>query len=170
MRLEALAKQSRRLELCVEHSGYQINPDRTELIWFGSRCNLVTLGQLDTGLNLSSVVMEPVDAVRDLGVIRDIELSMAQHIGKLTSLVFFHIRRLRKFQLVQDSSSIQRRISAFVMLRLDYCNAVLVGLAVSALASLLRVLNAADRLLVGTAAGNRMGNAMRSLHWLPIVY
>ena len=77
-------------------------------MWFGSRSNLTKLSQLDTSLYLCSVVIEPVHSVRDLGVILDDELSMIQHIGKISSICFFHLRRLRKLRLVLDPSSMQR--------------------------------------------------------------
>ena len=165
------------IALCVEQlrdycssRRLQLNPDKTELIWFGFRANLAKLRQLDTNLSLCSVVVEPVDSVRDLGVILDSELSMAQHIGKISSTCFFHLHRLRKLRLVLDYSSMQRLLSAFIMSRLDYCNAVLVGLQACTLAPLQRSLNAAARLMVGTVAGDHVGNIMRSLHWLPIAY
>ena len=63
-----------------------------------------------------------------------------------------------------------RLLSAFIMSRLDYCNAVLAGLLASTLAPFQRALNAAARLMVGTVAGDRVGDVMRSLHWLPIAY
>ena len=65
MRLETVAEHRRRLELCVEHLGdwcssrrLQLNPDKIELMWFGSRWNLTKLSQLDASLNLGSVVIE----------------------------------------------------------------------------------------------------------------
>ena len=64
----------------------------------------------------------------------------------------------------------QRLLSAFIMSRLDYCNAVLAGLPASTLAPLQRALNSAARLMVGTVAGDRVGDVMWSLHWLPIAY
>ena len=56
------------------------------------------------------------------------------------------------------------------MSHIDYCNSVLAGLPASTLASLQRALNAVARLMVDTVAGDRVGDVMRSLHWLPIVY
>ena len=56
------------------------------------------------------------------------------------------------------------------MSRLDYCNAALAGLPASTLAPLQRALNAVARLMVGTVTGDRVGDVMRSLHWLPIAY
>ena len=63
--LETVAERRRRLELCVKHLGdwcssrrLQLNPDKTELMWFGFRSHLTKLSQLDTSLNLGSVVIE----------------------------------------------------------------------------------------------------------------
>ena len=87
MHLEAVAEHRHRLKLYVEQlrdwfssRRLQLNPNKTELIWFGSRANLAKLRQLDTNLSLCSVVVEPVNSVRDLGVILDSKLSMARHI------------------------------------------------------------------------------------------
>ena len=102
--------------------------------------------------------------------ILDGELSMIQHIGKISSICFFHFHRLHKLQLVLDPSSMQRLISTFIMTRLDYCNAVLAGLPACTLEPLQRVLNAATHLMVGPTAGDRNSDLMRSLHWLPIEY
>ena len=55
--------------------GSDLSRRRTQYV--GSRANLLKLKQFDTtSLNLCSVVVEPVDAVRDVGVILDDELSM----------------------------------------------------------------------------------------------
>ena len=168
MCLETVAEHCRRLELCVEHLGdwcssqrLQLNPDKTELKWLGSQSNLTKLSQLDTSLNLGSIIIRPVHSVRDLGVILDGKLSMIQHIGKISSICFFHLSRLRKLRLVFDLSSMQRLISAFIMLRLNYCNAVIASLPACTLAPLQHVLNAVARVMVGSTAANRISDVMR---------
>ena len=76
----------------------QLNKDKSELMWFGTRVNFVKLRQLDAlSLNLCSVAVVPVDFVRDLGVILDSKLSMRVQIRKILSTCFFHLRRLRNF-------------------------------------------------------------------------
>ena len=90
----------------------------TELIWFGSKAHLMKLRQLDImSLNLYSVAVEPVDSVRDLIIILDIELSMRVHISIISSTCFFHLHRLRK--LHQFTSSAQRLVSAIILSRVD---------------------------------------------------
>ena len=104
----------RRLKLCVEHlkdwcssQTLQLNQDKTELIWFGFKSKLANLKQLDTNTNLNiySVVVQPTDFIHDLGVIFDSKLSMCRHVGKLSSICFFHLRWLHQFR----GYSIRRR-------------------------------------------------------------
>ena len=177
MWLEAVMEHHKRLETCVGNlkdwcssRRLQLNPDKTELIWFSFRVNLSKLKRLDVmSLTLCFVVIEPVNSVRDVGVILDSELSMQKHIGKVSSLCFFHIHHLRKLHPMLDQSSAQRLVSAFILSRIDYCNAVLAGLLATTLAPLVRVLNAAARLVTDTNEVHT-SEMMRSLHWLPILH
>ena len=56
---------------------------------------------------------------------------------------FFHLRRLRPLRRQLGRDVTMRLVSALVLSRLDYCNAVLTGLPASTLAPLRRVLHAA---------------------------
>ena len=168
----------RRLETCVESlrdwcssRRLQLNPDKTELIWFGSRATLVNLRQLDVmSLNLCSVAVEPVDSVRDLGVILVGELLMQVHISKISSTCFFHLRRFSKIHPLIDTVFAQRLASAFILSRVYYCNTVLTGLSTSTLAPLQRVLNAAARFVADATSCTHVSGIIKSLHWLPISY
>ena len=53
----------------------QLNGEKTELIWFGSRHTLQNVNHEDLTLQLGSTVTEPVRVVCDLGVLLDDELS-----------------------------------------------------------------------------------------------
>ena len=55
------------------------------------------------------------DRVRDLGVILDNSMSMRQHIAKVTSTCFFHLRRLRKIGKVLDQDNRNRLVCAFIL-------------------------------------------------------
>ena len=61
-------------------------------------------------------------------------------------------------------------VSAFVLNRLDYCNAVLAGLPKSTIAPLQRAQNAAARLLTGIELRDHVTRALQQLHWLPVQY
>ena len=62
----------------------------------------------------------------------------------------------------------QRRVSAFVISRLDYCNFTLAGLPACALEPLQRVLHAAVRLVAGLGPRDHVRESMKDLHWLSI--
>ena len=161
-----------RLERCVADVSIwcasrrlQLNGDKTELLWFGSTTNLRQLPSARS-ISVNNVVVQLVTVVRDLSVWIDSKLSMRHHVSQTC---FLHLRRLRSVrrQLGRDVSSAPL-VSAFVLLRLDYCNAVLAGLSAATLAPLQRVLNAATRLALDLKPSDHATSALRELHWLPI--
>ena len=117
----------------------QLNPTKTELIWFGSELNLDRIATADVSVRFGDTVIQPCDRVRDLGVILDSSLSMRllrHHIAKVTSTCFFHLRRLRKIGHILDKNSRCRLVCAFILTRIDYCNALYAELPDSTLAPL----------------------------------
>ena len=89
----------------------QLNADKTDLIWFGSRSNLKKLTRAETSLQLGSTTIEPAAVAWNFGVM-DSELNMRVHIGKVAAICFFHLRRLCKLRSVLTSSSMLRLVSA----------------------------------------------------------
>ena len=76
----------------------QLNPAKTEFILFGTRRNLAKLSDECRSLTVCSSVIHHADVVRDLGVLLDSEMSMQRHIGKVTSVCFYHLRRLHQIR------------------------------------------------------------------------
>ena len=91
------------------------------------------------------------------------------HINKVASACFFHIRRLKQIRRLLGPEAAATLIFAFVLSRLDYCNAVLAGLPKVTIAPLQRVQNAAARLIILRLALDYQVTtaALRHLHWLP---
>ena len=108
--------------------------------------------------------------VRDLSVFLDSELTIRQHVGKVASLCYYHLRRLKKVRQILGPTITSRLVSAFVASRLDYCNALLAGLPQSTIAQLQRVQNAAVRLESNLRPGDKVSASLRELNWLPIRY
>ena len=108
--------------------------------------------------------------VRDLGVLLDQELSMKQHISKVTSTCFSQLRRLKEVRRILGPEITATLITAFVSSRLDYCSAVLAGHPKLTIAPLLRVQNAAARLITGIVLRDHVTPAQQQLHWLPMNY
>ena len=114
----------------------QLNPTKTEVIWLGTRATLGRLAATDLSLHVGTTTIAPVKIVRDLGVLLDSELTMHQHISKITDLCFYHLRRLKKVRKILGLEITKRLVSAFITCRLDYCNSVLAGLPQSTIASI----------------------------------
>ena len=92
---------------------------------------------------------------------------MKSHISRITSACFYQLRRLRavRGQLGQEDTG--RLVSAFILSRLDYCNAVLAGPA-STLAPLQRVMHAAARVIYDIKQYDHVTPTLKALHWLPV--
>ena len=67
--------------------------------------------------------LHPTNQVRDLGVYFDTELNMKAHIRRVAGAYYYHLRH----GLLGQEVTV-RLVSAFVLSRLDYCNAILTGL------------------------------------------
>ena len=76
----------------------QLNPSKTEFIWFGTHHSLAKLPSECRSLTVCTSAFQCADVVRDLGVLLDSELSMQRHISKVVSACFYHLRRLRQIQ------------------------------------------------------------------------
>ena len=147
----------------------QLNADKTELIWFGTKCNIDKIHSVDMVLTFGEVGIPPVTCVKYLGVLLDTELNMKSQINRVAGACFFQLRRLRQLRNVISPQAMQRVVSALVLSRLDYCNSVLAGLPASTLAPLQRVQNAAARLVADLGPRDHVTPALRTLHWLPVV-
>ena len=148
MRFTEVLRYRRNLERCVgkiqdwcTSKRLELNKDKTEMIWFGSKVNLAKLKADELCLHLGSVDIRPSTVVRDLGVdirpstvVRDLgvwlnsELTMRDHMSRTASSCFFYLCRLHQLRGVVCCSTIYRLVSALVLSKLDYCNAMLSGL------------------------------------------
>jgi len=78
----------------------QLNPTKTESILFGSRRNLAKLSNDCRAITVGSSVIQCTDVVRDLGVLLDSKMTMQRHISKITSICFYHLRRLHQIRIM----------------------------------------------------------------------
>jgi len=103
---------------------------------------------------------------RDLSILLDISLSMHQHIDRVTSTCFFHLRRLHKLSHILNVETRKRLVCALVLTRVDYCNSALTGLSDSTQAPLQRVLHAAVRYVLHLRPRDHVTATLQLLHWL----
>ena len=145
----------------------KLNADKTEFIWLGTRQQLakITRQPLDVG----GSPVTPVNKVRDLGVMVDDELTMTVHVNHVVRSCFYQLRQLRSVRRCLPFEAQRTLVHAFVASRLDYCNAILYGVAACHINRLQVVLNAAARLITGAGRREHITPVLRDvLHWLPV--
>jgi len=106
----------------------QLNPSKTEVIWLGTKANLMQMEHSDISLLVGNDVIEPASVVPDLGVLLDSELSLKKHVSKVASVCYFQLRRLKPIRRILGRQITSSLVNTFVLSRLDYFNAVLAGL------------------------------------------
>ena len=83
--------------VCLQTSPAESVENRTNMVRFTLQFNLRKIAANDLSLRVGNDVVTPVDAMRDLGVILDSELTMQRHVNKVASAsCFFHICRLKQ--------------------------------------------------------------------------
>jgi len=92
---------------------------------------------------------------------------MKQHVNRVASSCFFHLRRLRQIKRHVTPKAVNQLVANVILGRLDYCNSVLAGLLWSTVAPLQRVQNAAARLVLGLSPRDHVSLALLEL---PIYY
>ena len=111
---------------------------------------------------------EPVSVVCDLGAMIDAELTMQEHVNRTAQTCFYHLRRLRSVRQQLGCDVTAQLVSALVLSRLDYCNAVLADFQLLHSLRFWKVLHAAARLDLGLRPRDHVTSALNELHWLPI--
>ena len=82
--------------------------------------------------------------------------------------MFFHIRSIGKIRRYLNQDSCTKAVLAFVLSRLDYANALLLGQSRSAIQGLQVAQNTAARLISRTPRTAHITPILEDLHWLPV--
>ena len=115
-----------------------------------------------------SANLQVMSTVRDLGVMIDSRLTMADHVTAVCRSGYYQLRQLRCVVQSLTSEAAMTLVHSFVSTRLDYCNSLLYGVADNQLQRLQSVQNAAARLVTGARRTEHITPVLQSLHWLPV--
>jgi len=165
-RPSAVADFQVRLSACVNDvaawmlaNRLQLNTGKTNLLWYATarRCH-----QLPTS------ALKIKKSVRNLGIYFDANLSTRCHVQKTIASCFAILRQLRSIRRSVPTSVYQALVVALVLSRLDYGNAVLVGLPGYLYSRLQSVLNAAARSIAGLQHSDHITDTLANFHWLGV--
>jgi len=147
----------------MQSNQLKLNPDKTEVLWCATRRQ----HQLPRSpLLVDGTPIDPVQSVRDLGIFIDADLVMRTHVQRTVSRCFAVLSQLRSIRHSVPPTTFQTLIVSLVLSRLDYRNAVLVGLPAYLLRRLQSVMNAAARLIFGLRRTDHISDALITLYWL----
>ena len=164
-----------RLEACLSDISkwmssnmLKLNHDKTELVVFAPCKSARDLA--DIRLTFDGCVIKPVPVVKNLGAYFDAALSMDSHVCAVAKSCYFQIRNIGRIRHLIDEETCKTLIHALVTSRLDYANALLVGLPCSATNKLQRVQNTAARMVTRTKKHDHITPVLIDLHWLPVQF
>ena len=120
--------------------------------------------ELVSSLMVGGVQIAPLDTVRNLGVLLDDELTMANLVNSVVRGFFFQLRQIQSVQRSLTRDAKKAIVHAFVASRIDYCNSFLYGTTERVLHLMQVVLNAAARLVVGAGRREHITPILRELH------
>ena len=157
------------ISVWMSQNKLKLNYDKTEIILFGSKKHLAELNikSLSVAGTDVSVASEPV---RNLGAMFDSQLIMAPHVKSVVKKSSFHLRNIGKARRVLTEDATKTVMQSLVMSRLDYCNALLIGIQQDLIAKLQRLQNSAARIVSRTRKYEHITPVLIKLHWLPIKF
>ena len=82
----------------------------------------------------------------------------------------FHLKNIGKARRVLTEDATKTVMQSLVMSRLDYCNALLIGIQKDLIAKLQRLQNSAARIVSRTRKYEHITPVLIKLHWLPIKF
>jgi hypothetical protein len=119
-------------------------------------------------LSIGGHDVQPVQCVRNLGVLFDSSFLMKDQITSLVKSCNIQIRsigRIRQFLSLEAASSL---IHAFISSRLDYGNSLISGLPDNQIKRLQKIQNTAARVLTKTRKYDHISPILDGLHWLTV--
>jgi hypothetical protein len=156
------------LQIWFWHNGLLLNPDKSEVIFFGTRQRLHSTN-LPTSITIAGNVIPVSPTVKILGVKLDSSLTFGEHISDIVRICNYHMRALRHVRQYMSQDVAKSVAFSIVGSRLDYCNCLLYDVGTGLTEKLQRVQNNLARIVCDVRRGQRPHQELlRELHWLPV--
>ena len=110
----------------VSFNGLALNPDKTDVIVFGThRC--ARTDEVLESVNVADSLVKPTDKIKLLGVTLDKKLALNTNVGAVCMAAYLHIRAVSHIRIVLTDDTAKNVGCALVSSRLDYVNSLLYG-------------------------------------------
>ena len=174
IQLVSLADAIRRLQMWIQEirmwmttNKLKLRDGKTDFIVIASAYYRQLITSLEIAIKVGNTNIHPTMSVKNLGVTLDTTMTMHPHVNQIVRTVYFHLRslsRIRRFTNYDTCASVVQ----LVISRLDYANAVLIGLPENRLRKLQLVQNSVARMITKTRRRDHVTPILKQLHWLPV--
>ena len=161
-------------QTCISHvkswmtqNKLKLNDDKTECLLIKNP-NTSLPDPQPTSIRIGSSDIPFASSARNLGYTISDDMTLDKHIFNVCRSAYCEIRKIssiRRFLTVPATNALA---CAFVLSKLDYCNALLCGAQKQQLYKLQKVQNSAARLVCKARRRDHTSPLLRTLHWLPI--
>ena len=165
-RIQKLERCLVEIQAWMTKNKLKLNEDKTEIIILSSPFNRQEINV--EHIQVGTAAISPALSVRNLGVIFDSHLTMGNHVRRICSTAYYHLRNISSIRKALTHDSVIALVHAFVSCRLDYCNSLLSGISKELLQKLQRVQNMSARMITGTKKHDHITPILKGLHWLPV--
>jgi len=125
--IDQLSRCLHDVDVWMSASRLRLNASKSQVLWLiGSRHIIDRLTVHEVPVLSSTVSV--VGSARDLGVVTDSRLSMADHVASVCRSAYYHLRQIRPTLQSLSRDAAKTLVQAFISSRLDYCNSVLYGI------------------------------------------
>uniref|UniRef100_A0A8C6XMC9 Reverse transcriptase domain-containing protein n=1 Tax=Naja naja TaxID=35670 RepID=A0A8C6XMC9_NAJNA len=152
------------VQIWMGRNKLQLNPAKTE--WLCIQASRTS--QQIPSLVIGGEVLPLVDRAQNLGVLLDSWLGLEEQVGAVTRGAFAQVRLVHQLHPYLDRDALRMVTHALVTSRLDYCNALYLGLPLHTIRRFQLVQNAAARVVMGVSWYTHVMPLLRELHWLPV--
>ena len=150
-------------------SKLKLNPEKTELIVFGSKAQRWKISS-HFPVSILGSLLHLVDSVRNLGVWFDVEFSFSEHVKRTCKACFLQMRDLCRIRQYLTPEVAVLAANAWVSSHLDYCNSLFRGLSCFNQHKLQSIQNTLAWIVTNHRKYAHVTPILKQLHWLPVKY
>ena len=144
-RVDLLADSISQIQIWTHKKKLKLNPEKTEFIIVASSKNRNKIKV--SNLTLPESTIPASSSVRSLGVTIDSSLSMENRIAAMCKTCYNYIKWIRSIRPYISVDQAKSLVQTLIICRIDYCNALLIGLPEYLISRLQRIMNTAARLI-----------------------
>ena len=126
------------------------------------------LHDLPTSITIGNAKIPFKQSVKNLGFTLDCHLATSAHVSNVAWTCYFELRRLASIRRFLTSTATATLVSAFVLLRINYCSSLLFGYAHDVTSHLQRMQNYAAQVILCLPRSSNMTTHFNLHHWLHV--